>query len=259
LPEKKKDETYKEMTGETTIDELLKEKAPFAQIREKGTEIAAKKTNFAAELKREEELLESRESAFAPIDIRATADEGKKPVSFAEEIKREEAVLEKQEEIAPPPPAVSAPAISQLAAKEIPAKAPVATPVKKIAAAPGPSFRPAPTRPRMEDVKFTPKLFGPIDELENLTLADFRRLSADPRKAGQKLIEKLDILEEESLDKRVAGIKALKKSPLYSQYSAIISRSFELGQPAGAVIRPEDNITLEEFSAISELNKMMQM
>jgi hypothetical protein len=113
-------------------------------------------------------------------------------------------------------------------------------------------------RPRVEDVKFTPRLYGPIEELASFTIADFRRLSKDPQEAIEKLKAKLNLLEDESLVKKVEGIKALKKSPLYKIYADIMNQAINQGKSFEQVIEAMDKLTLPEFKAIMELNKNLK-
>jgi len=202
--------------------------------------------------------------------------------SFIEEIKDEEEFLEEKEEIAPPPPMVRAPEIKPIEVVKpvVPVKAPEPVPVKvsePVLSAPVEKTEPiqpvpvrvpveAPTmmraskttRPKVDDVVFTPKLVGPVEELGNLNIVNFRRIATDPQKAVQKIIDKLNLLGDESLEKKVQAITALKKSPLYAIYSNIISRSFNQGKPVSEVISLEDGLTLDEFKAIMDLNKLIK-
>ncbi len=113
-------------------------------------------------------------------------------------------------------------------------------------------------RPRVEDVKFTPRLYGPIEELASFTIADFRRLSKDPKEAIEKLKAKFNLLEDESLVKKVEGIKALKKSPLYKIYADIMNKAINQGKSFEQVIEETDELELPEFKAIMELNKNLK-
>jgi len=113
-------------------------------------------------------------------------------------------------------------------------------------------------RPRLDDVKFSPKLFGPIEELADLKIADFRRLSKDPNEAVNKIIGKLDLLEDESIIKRVEGIKALKQSPLYKDYADIMNQAIKQGRSPEEIIKQNPTINMEEFKAIVDLNKNLK-
>lgn len=113
---------------------------------------------------------------------------------------------------------------------------------------------------KMEDVKFKPKLLGPIEELKEMNVVNFRRLDVDPQKAIAKINEKIKFLEEESFAKRFAGIKAWRESNINKLYLEIGKESINSGQPIEQISnkRKEENkdyLTIEEFHAIMDLNK----
>ncbi len=113
-------------------------------------------------------------------------------------------------------------------------------------------------RPTMDDVKFSPQLYGPIEELASFKITDLRRLSKDPNEAINKITAKLDLLEDESITKKVDGIKALKLSPLYKIYSEIMSKAITQGKSFTQIIEADPLMTIEEFKAIMTLNKQLQ-
>lgn len=106
------------------------------------------------------------------------------------------------------------------------------------------------------------KLVGPIDELALMNLVDFRRISESLEQRMDKLLEKIQLLEERSYIDRIKGIQAWQASEVYSLYvemgytslvegktlQEIISEREDSGQPA---------LTEKEFFAISNLNKQL--
>lgn len=118
-------------------------------------------------------------------------------------------------------------------------------------------------RPSLDDVKFVRKLIGPVEELETMTIIDFRRMSPDPATAAKKIKEKVGLLEKELYAKRAQGIDAWHKSEvarfyrLLGQAAMSESRSIEQiiaeRQQAG-----KPTLTIEEFNAIMELNKELR-
>ncbi|MBN1326059.1 hypothetical protein JW977_03735 [Candidatus Falkowbacteria bacterium] len=189
---------------------------------------------------------------------------------LAEEIIEEEEFLESKKEIEapkiepeplPPPPPPPAPAPQPLPPKPI-------EPVKKIEPkAPKIQTRPpiirrtdTDNRPKMEDVKVevSTTLYGPIEELNALSVMDFRRLSKDPKEAAFKIISKLDLLEDESLIKKMQGIKALRSSPLYKMYAEIMNRAMMAGKSIEQVISESNTLTMPEYQAIMELNQSLK-
>lgn len=116
---------------------------------------------------------------------------------------------------------------------------------------------------KIEDIKFKPKLTGPIEEIKTMALADFRRLGSDPEKITEKIKEKINLLEEESFAKRLAGIKAWKESNVYRLYLELGDQSMEEKQPVAEVMsaRQKNNqptLTEQEFEAIVELNRELR-
>jgi hypothetical protein len=115
-------------------------------------------------------------------------------------------------------------------------------------------------KPSMTDVKFIPKVMGPIEELRFLDLVNFRRLSSEPARAAAKLKEKIHFLEEEHFTKRLEAIKAWRQSPVNRLYLELGRQSIHENKPIEIVIEArkkagQDYLTSGEFEAIMDLNK----
>lgn len=121
-----------------------------------------------------------------------------------------------------------------------------------------------PTRkPAMIDVRSKPPVVGPIDELRLFTLADFRRLDADPKRATLRLQDKIKLLEEESYTKMVEGVRAWRMSPLNQLYLSIGHESLAAGKNIADAIRERreagrTTLSEEEFGALLDLNKKLR-
>lgn len=50
-------------------------------------------------------------------------------------------------------------------------------------------------------------LTGPVEELQSLTLATFRRLGNSPTEQADKLLEKINLLERDSVTKKPRALK----------------------------------------------------
>ena len=126
--------------------------------------------------------------------------------------------------------------------------------------------RPTPprdNRPRLDDVKYVPKLVGPVEELREMTLVDWRRLNTNPVLAAEKVKEKLGLLERETFTKKIAGIKAWQESEVNKLYLEIGRESLQKGLPVDKVIASrlaegKPAITVEEYRAIMELNRSLR-
>jgi len=118
-------------------------------------------------------------------------------------------------------------------------------------------------RKKVVDVKHVPKLVGPIDELGEMTLLNFRRLSSDPKEASLKIIEKIKFLEEDNYAQRLAGIKSWRKSPLNSLYLQIGKESINSNKTVSQTVEEmigsgKECLTESEFKAIMDLNRKIR-
>ncbi len=116
---------------------------------------------------------------------------------------------------------------------------------------------------RVEDVKYVPRIMGPIDELKYMDLTSFRRLSQEPRQSVNKIKEVVDLLEEESYGKRLEAIKAWRNSPTYKLYILSGQQSIKENKSIEEIITErkaggEEYLTNEEFTAIMDLNKSLR-
>jgi hypothetical protein len=106
-------------------------------------------------------------------------------------------------------------------------------------------------------------LTGPVQEIENMSLNNFRRYGASALERAQKIFQKIDILEKDSVSKKAMGIQAWRKSPVYKIYLDLGSTSLIKGQDVSQVIAEkkiagQEVLTIEEFHAISDINKLLR-
>lgn len=118
-------------------------------------------------------------------------------------------------------------------------------------------------KPQVVDVKYATKLTGPLEELERLSAADFRRLASDPNEAAMKIRDKIDLLGNEAYAKKIAGIAAWKASPLNQLYVLMSQESLKTGKPIQEVSKiwkeqGKDGLTSEDVKAIVQLNATLQ-
>ncbi len=116
---------------------------------------------------------------------------------------------------------------------------------------------------KMEDVKYVPKLVGPIEELASMSIVDFRRLDKDPYKAITKIKEKIGYLEEEQYAKRLEGIRAWRKSPINNIYLDMGGESMSKGVPIDKVVSVRraanrEYLSKVEMEAIMDLNNLVR-
>lgn len=193
----------------------------------------------------------------------------------------------------PPPPAIEQPAMPQksfVPASAIPPVRPVFAPV---AAQPlgGPAVAPSvpqvksapsvpakvqpdadaaavPTPPVVQPaaappVRYHPKLVGPLEELRDLTVQDFRRLDADPHQATVRIAEKIALLEQQSFAHKAAAIAAWRKSEVFTRYMELAAAAMDDKRPITQVLaeRPAGEkppLTVVEFEAIADFNRTLR-
>lgn len=122
------------------------------------------------------------------------------------------------------------------------------------------------TKIRISDIKepkATSKLIGPIEELRELDLNDWRKLAKDPRERTKKIEEKISLLEEESIEKKVQAVRAWKESETVRVYLEIGQESIEQGRSIVEIINNrlqsgQPTLTLEEFEAITDLHQRLK-
>lgn len=115
----------------------------------------------------------------------------------------------------------------------------------------------------VKDIAYKPHLVGPIEELHTLTLVDFRRLSRDPQVAADKIHAKIELLGEESFEKKIKGILAWRASEINQIYNTLLNESIKTAVPikeilSARVARKEQAFTETEFRAIMNLNKQLR-
>lgn len=117
-------------------------------------------------------------------------------------------------------------------------------------------------KPVVSDVKFTPKLTGPVEELRALTLVDFRRLSKDPKEATLKIMDKIELLQNTSFETKAEGVKAWHGSPANVAYLEVLKKSLE-GKPVADVLdemlkEDPEALVKQEFEALMDLNRTIR-
>lgn len=137
---------------------------------------------------------------------------------------------------------------------------------KVTAATPKPIIN-MPTAPsgkiRMDDIRFTPQVLSPVDELRYMTVKTFRRLHSDPLQAIEKIKEKLELLGKEDYAKKIDGIVAWNESPLSKMYISLCRRALEENRPVTDILKDElkqepQSLKPEELSAIIALNRQLK-
>ena len=122
---------------------------------------------------------------------------------------------------------------------------------------------PATGHQSMQDITQVKKLVGPVDELANMDLISWRRLSQDPQEAALKIKDKIELLEGESYTKRLEGIKAWQSSPINQMYVEITREVLITGKSIDQIIvaktkAKQPTLTQEEVQVIMHLNNQLR-
>jgi hypothetical protein len=118
-------------------------------------------------------------------------------------------------------------------------------------------------KPKIEDVRYQAKLTGPVEEIYTMTLTDFRRLAPTPALATEKILEKIELLEDESFTRRVEGIRAWKENEISRMYVALGHQSMEERKSIADIIAErqrgnQPTLTEAEVEAVIELNRKLR-
>lgn len=116
---------------------------------------------------------------------------------------------------------------------------------------------------RQQEAPARASLMGPIEELQQMTLDEFRAYGSSTPASVKKLKKKFQLLERESIARKAEGIAAWQMSPLHELYVTTGKMSLRQGMPVEAVIQRiaqegGQSLTLEEFDAISDLNRELR-
>ncbi len=162
--------------------------------------------------------------------------------------------------LTPPPPSVYKP---ELAAR--PVAPPVRTMARPAIVKPVANAAASSTRPAITDIKTTQRvLAGPLEELEYMTLDDFRKLGRNESEIREEVLERVMLLADQSLVKKIQGIKAWRKSPVFKMYLMLNLAGIQEGKSIVSIIEEkqhqhEDCLTLSEYEVINELNNKLRM
>ncbi len=107
-----------------------------------------------------------------------------------------------------------------------------------------------------------PVLYGPVEELASLDLVNFRRMGQTAEERTEKVLDKINLLQQDSYTRKAQGIAAWRKSPIYKMYLEMGAESMTQNKQISALAdeyqsQGKEALTMEEFSAISDLNKKL--
>ncbi|MBI5077444.1 hypothetical protein HZB94_03620 [Candidatus Falkowbacteria bacterium] len=117
-------------------------------------------------------------------------------------------------------------------------------------------------RPRVENFGSERKLIGPIEELGEMNLENMRRLGKNVEQILSALMEKFAVLAEQSLVKKMEGVKQWKISPLFRLYAAMTMQAIKERKPIAKIIeerqiKNEKSLTLSEYEMMGRISRRL--
>lgn len=167
--------------------------------------------------------------------------------------------------VAPVPPAETPPLQIPFRPSPAPFTSLPAAPSRAARQSPAPSVhRPSDQLPgyraRIMDVRPPrPRLVGPVEELEQLTIDDFRKIAPDSVAAATRIIAKLDLLARQSFVVRANGIAALRRSPLMAAYADALNTAIGEGRSVEKILEAGKTMTMQEYRALMDLNAQLRV
>ena len=118
-------------------------------------------------------------------------------------------------------------------------------------------------RPKVQDIHFSQQLAGPLEELQRMSLADFRRLGATPAQASVKIHDKIALLAERGEKQRIAAVQAWRQCPLYHAYVVLAKDAVLSGKTLFEHLEDRQHgqgtsFSKEELGVIMDLNASLR-
>lgn len=111
-------------------------------------------------------------------------------------------------------------------------------------------------------VRYRPQLVGPLEEIRQMTLLDFRRLDVDPHQATAHVREKIALLEQQSFAHKAAAIAAWRASVVFARYTAAAAAAMAGKIPITDVLpsgpTDPDTLSVAEFEAVADFNRTLR-
>ncbi|GEM_PF-3531174 len=147
--------------------------------------------------------------------------------------------------------------VSASAPKPVPPRASSAPPLPPKPSIP-PVHAPARVIQEVRSGDTVPAVMGPREEILSFSIDDFRRLSRDPKTAGDMVLSKFSGWKDESYLLYLQVRDSWRQSPLYRMYIECTVRALETRQTVATVLR-EGQLSYTEYQALIEVNRKFEM
>ncbi|MDA1038520.1 MAG: hypothetical protein O2877_02410 [bacterium] len=116
---------------------------------------------------------------------------------------------------------------------------------------------------KIKDIVAPRRLSGPLEELGEMSISEFRRLGQGIEDSANGVLERINLLQDESYGRRLDGISAWRKSPIYQTYTSLVTEAMQDQKPIEDVLAQhksagEDTLTKEEVQAFIKLNSSLR-
>lgn len=110
----------------------------------------------------------------------------------------------------------------------------------------------------MHDVTMPQRSMGPVDEMQGFSLVDFRRLGNTATASAEALMNKFQVLKNDSFLLFLSGKAAWFKSPLYQMYLKILETSLKMHKPISSiVVNDNENLRVDEVEQIARVSQSL--
>lgn len=92
-------------------------------------------------------------------------------------------------------------------------------------------------KPKMEDVRKVSSVMGPVQEIENVRLVDFRRSAQSAEVRVEKIVSAINRIGEESYPDKIEAIFAWRRSEPYQMYEQLLVEALDNHKPLVVVIQ----------------------
>ncbi|MFH1405354.1 MAG: hypothetical protein ABIH21_04655 [Patescibacteria group bacterium] len=116
------------------------------------------------------------------------------------------------------------------------------------------------SKPKVDDIRFKAHLVGPIQEIGEMSIVEFRRVASDPNVAVEKIGDKLELIASQGFNQKLEAVKAWRNSPLYRMFNDLSQKALFSATDINAILSKEKNgLSPEEYRAVAKLNTILHV